>query len=71
MAGQNRGKRKIFAVMAVLAVLVLFPVVYMILASFRGETGISVLAYYDVFLAEPGYLVKFWRSLGLCLVIAL
>lgn len=71
MAGQNRGKRKIFAVMAVLAALVLFPVVYMILASFRGETGISVLAYYDVFLAEPGYLVKFWRSLGLCLVIAL
>lgn len=71
MAGQNRGKRKIFVVMAVLAALVLFPVVYMILASFRGDTGISALAYYEVFLAEPGYLAKFWRSLGLCLGIAL
>ena len=43
MAGQNRGKRRIFAVMAVLAALVLFPVVYMILASFRQSSVIPGL----------------------------
>ena len=56
--------------MLMLAILSLFPVVYMILSSFQKDPETLVSAYYQVFLAEPGYLMKFWRSLGLCLVIA-
>ena len=29
-----------------------------------------MMGYYRVLLESPGYLVKFWRSLGMCLLIA-
>ncbi|MGN1192137.1 MAG: carbohydrate ABC transporter permease [Dorea sp.] len=60
----------ILAGMSALAVLIFFPVVYMILSSFQTNPGAGVSAYYQVFLAEPGYLMKFWRSLIMCLIIA-
>lgn len=58
-------------VMLALSVIVLLPVVYMVVRSFIAEEGgFSLMAYYDVLLAEPGYLKKFWRSLGMSFVIA-
>ncbi|HBA63583.1 MAG TPA: sugar ABC transporter permease [Lachnospiraceae bacterium] len=59
-------------ILSTLAFLVIVPVGYMIVCSFQKETGtgFSLMGYYHVFLAEPGYLMKFWRSLALCLAIA-
>lgn len=49
----------------------LVPFVTVIVNSFYqiGE-GISFQAYYDVFLGTPQYLMRFWRSLGICLCIS-
>lgn len=63
-------KRKGYGLAAGTAILVLFPFFYMIISSFIGEKGFSLIAYYEVLLSEPGYLEKFWRSLGICLMIA-
>ena len=32
--------------------------------------SICAMNYYKVFLAKPDYLIKFWRSLAMCLMIA-
>lgn len=71
--------------LVVLVILVLIPVVYMILHSFADPEDvirmyqgnprflpdqISLMAYYRILFSEPGYLLKFWRSLGMCLLIA-
>lgn len=66
-----RKGKMIWVMMLILSFFALFPVLYMILNSFAADPESGVSAYYQVFLAEPGYLTKFWRSLGLCLVIAL
>lgn len=67
-------ERKIITmvVLSILAAVFLYPVLYMIVCSVRagGKAGISLMGYYQVFLESPGYLVKFWRSLGMCLLIA-
>lgn len=34
---------------------------------YQPEGGISFQAYYEVFLASPQYLLRFWRSLGIAL----
>ena len=50
--------------------LCLIPFVVVIAGGFWDEkTGVSVQAYYDVFLGTPRYLLRFWRSLFLCLTI--
>lgn len=50
--------------------LCLIPFVVVIVGGFWDEkTGVSVQAYYDVFLGTPRYLLRFWRSLFLCLTI--
>ena len=50
--------------------LCLAPFVMVIAGGFWKEgTGVSVQAYYDVFLGTPRYLLRFWRSLFLCLTI--
>ena len=70
MVKPKRQKRMLFFLL--LAFLFLFPVVYMIICSvWTGiKGGFSFLSYYDVFFENPGYLIKFWRSLGMCLLIA-
>ena len=35
-----------------------------------AKAGFSLMSYYVVFFESPGYLVKFWRSLFMCIVIA-
>ena len=54
-----------------LAAIVISPIVHMIWMSFGAGGDFSFQAYYRVFLLEPGYLMKFWRSLLLSTLIAL
>lgn len=63
-------------VTALLAGIVLLPVVYMVVHAFALEQNGSFLparfgfsAFYEVFLRRPDYLVKFWNSLLLSVVI--
>ena len=70
MVRVKKQKRIIF--FFILAVLFLFPVLYMLVSSvWTGiQSGLSLMNYYKVFLESPGYLVKFWRSFGMCILIA-
>lgn len=65
-------RQKRYWFMLLLAGIALLPVIYMLFSSFweMPERKVSLMGYYHVFLAESGYLMKFWRSMGLCLVIA-
>lgn len=55
---------------AILVMLCLVPFGIVIIKSFyHQESGISLQAYYDVFLGTPLYLVSFWRSISICLCI--
>lgn len=55
----------------ILTLLCIVPYLYVFLTSFLGNDGFSFKAYYEVFLAESQYLLRFWKSLALSLVIAL
>ena len=68
----KKGRKMRTVVLFILALILLYPVIYMLIHSVweSGKDGISFLNYYKVFLEKPGYLVKFWRSLGMCLLIA-
>ena len=58
-------------VFSIIAFIFLFPIIYLIVFSvFHSDTGFSLMNYYKVFLANPDYLIKFWRSLAMCLMIA-
>lgn len=65
-------KKLTFLFLLVLALLMLFPVFYMVKNSFIYESGsdFSLMAYYLILFSEPQYLLKFWKSLGMSLVIA-
>ena len=68
--GRNKGKKRLPALF-LLALLFLFPVLYMLFRSvYAVGDGISFLSYYEVLLGRPEYLVRFFRSLGMCLLIA-
>ena len=54
-----------------LALICIFPFVFVLVGSFWREETLSFLAYYDVFLASPQYLDRFWKSLGIGICIAL
>ena len=53
-----------------LTLLCVVPYLYVFLMSFLGESGLTLDFYYEVFLSETQYLVRFWKSLALSLVIA-
>lgn len=54
-----------------LVLLCVLPFCVVLVNSFyRQGDGISLQAYYEVFLASPQYLLRFWKSLGICLCIA-
>lgn len=56
---------------ACLTLLCIVPYLYVLLTSFSGTEGFTLLGYYEVFLAETQYLSRFWKSLALSLIIAL
>lgn len=83
----NIYRKGIFFLMLFLSLVVLAPVIYMIVNSFahpkevmfmynEGYTGLlphkfSLMAYYRILFSEPDYLLKFWRSLGMSLLISI
>lgn len=67
MKDSHRFSSLLAALMTLLCVL---PYLYVFLMSFFGETGFTLDFYYEVFLSEKQYLVRFWKSLSLSLVIA-
>lgn len=70
MRKSKKQKRIIFFV--ILTFFFLFPVIYMVISSvYAGaKAGLSLMSYYTVFFESPGYLVKFWRSILMCIAIA-
>lgn len=65
-------------VVVLLAALVLLPVVYMVIHAFALEqngrflpTRFGFSGFYEVFLRRPDYLVKFWNSMLLSVVIVM
>ena len=58
-----------FLVAGVLIVVSGIPFIYVVSQSFVDRAGFTTLGYYDVFLASPQYLNRFWSSMGLCLCI--
>lgn len=66
------GKRRPFSSTAavILTVLSVVPFAYVFAKSLISNQGGFTLAYYyQVFLAQEQYLLRFWKSLGLCLCI--
>ena len=53
-----------------LTLLCVVPYLYVFFISFFGENGLTLNFYYEVFLSETQYLVRFWKSLALGLIIA-
>ena len=69
---RKREKRHVWTTLfaGIVIFLCLVPFLVVFVGGFwQEETGVSVQAYYDVFLGSPRYLFRFWRSLGLCLCI--
>lgn len=51
-------------------VLCLMPFLYVLVNSVLTEGGVTLMYYYEVFLASPQYLLRFWLSMGLACCIA-
>lgn len=59
---------EIFALL--LAFLSIAPFCYVLALSFLPASGgVTFSYYYDVFLGSPQYLLRFWKSMGICLCI--
>lgn len=71
MAGKKK-KFKLTDLLVVFFVLwTLIPFLMIVVNSFyQVADGISFQAYYDVFLGSSQYLQRFWKSVGICTVIA-
>lgn len=59
----------VFALILVVFCLAPFGVV-LVNSFYQAAGGISLQAYYEVFLGSPRFLIRFWKSLGICLCIA-
>ncbi len=58
----------VFAVL--LAFVALAPFCYVVCRSCLSETGVSFQGYYQVFWGQSQYLIRFWKSLFICLCAA-
>lgn len=55
-----------------LCALCVLPFLYVLITSFQTARGsFTVKYYYEVFVGQSRYLFRFWKSVGLCLAIAL
>ena len=70
MRKSKKQKRVLF--LMILTFFFLFPVIYMVVSSvYAGvQEGLSFMSYYVVLFESPGYLIKFWRSLLMYIVIS-
>ena len=55
---------------ALVVVLSAAPFLYVFVRSFLSPGGVTFQHYYDVFLASPKYLFRFWKSIGMAVCIA-
>ena len=55
---------------ALVVVLSAAPFLYVFVRSFLSPSGVTFQYYYDVFLASPKYLFRFWKSIGMAVCIA-
>ena len=55
---------------ALFEVVSIAPFVHVIWNSFMTDAGFSARSYYDVFLSDPEFLVRFWKSILMCVAIA-
>ena len=56
---------------AVLVLLCVSPFLYLFAGSFFDDAGrVTLRYYYQVFLATPQYLIRFWKSIAMSLCIA-
>ena len=55
---------------ALVVVLSAAPFLYVFVRSFLSPGGVTFQYYYDVFLASPKYLFRFWKSIGMAVCIA-
>ena len=59
---------EVFAIL--LAVISIAPFCYVLILSFiPSGGGVTFDYYYDVFLGSPQFLLRFWKSMGICLCI--
>ena len=65
-----RQQRKVNILLYLISIMVIFPVGFMIIYSFSGDNIISLVPknitlnnWREVFLRDPGYLIKFWKSI--------
>ena len=64
--------KKVFQKICIILLILVcvLPFVFAILQSlFNSDGQLSGIAYYQVFLAEPVYLFRFWKSLLMCLLV--
>ena len=61
--------KKLF--LGILFLICVFPFLVVLANSVYEPGGWSFQAYYEVFLGTPRYLFRFWKSLGICLLIAM
>ncbi len=58
-----------WAFAALLAAICTAPFCYVLLRSFWTEEGVTFLQYYNVFWGHSQYLLRFWKTLGMCLCV--
>lgn len=58
------------AAAVILIALCLAPFLYVLLRSVITDDGVTFRYYYEVFLATPQYLLRFWLSAGLAILVA-
>ncbi|MBP3705493.1 MAG: carbohydrate ABC transporter permease, partial [Clostridia bacterium] len=54
----------------VLVVICVLPFIYIFFRSFVVYEQVTFQSYYDVFLGSPKFLYRFWKSMGMSVVIA-
>jgi multiple sugar transport system permease protein len=70
---KKKDKHLIIIIFVIILIILCFAPFFIvgITSIYQPKTGISLEAYYDVFLASPRYLLRFWRSLEICFCIAI
>lgn len=71
MRSEKLGVRSLRAVFSwVLVAMCIAPFAYVFGRSFITRQGVTFQYYYDVFLGQSQYLIRFWKSLGIALAVA-
>ena len=68
--GRNKLQLLKRGAVGLVGVTAILPFCYLLVTGvWKPSSGFTVQGYYEAFLASPKYLLRFWKSLGLCLCI--